>query len=66
MTEREKLDKLFDLETLLYNQLIVTNDDINEHLDYVVNKQSVQTEQMYQLIDVVRELKDIILEGLDD
>ena len=66
MTERETLDKLFDLETLLYNQLIATNDDINEHLNYLVNKQSVQTEQMYQLIAVVRELKDIILEGLDD
>ena len=66
MTEREKLEKLFDLETLLYDQLIVTNDDINKHLNYVVSEQSRQTEQMYQLIDVVRELKDIILEGLDD
>ena len=66
MTEREKLEKLFDLETLLYDQLIVTNDDINKHLNYVVSEQSRQTEQMYQLIDVVRELKVIILEGLDD
>ena len=66
MLEREKLDKLFELETMLYNQLIVTNDDINKHLNYVASEQSRQTEQMYQLIDVVRELKDIILEGLDD